>query len=71
LLFLLFDDDFFLVFDVAGVELSEVLCAKLWVTGKAKDTHSNGASHARLKEENDKKRIPVALENIKLCKLYT
>ena len=65
LLCLLVDVDFFLVLDDAEPELSEVVCARLCVTGKAKDTHNIGASQARRNETNDKKRIPVALENIK------
>jgi hypothetical protein len=35
------------------------------VIGKANDTHSIGASKARRDGKNDKKPIPVALENIK------
>jgi hypothetical protein len=57
--------DFFLVLEEVEPELSVVVCARLCVTGKASDTHNKGASQARRNETNDKKRIPVALENIK------
>ncbi len=65
LLCLLFEVDFFLVLDELVAELSDALCATLWVTGKANDAHNNGASQAWRDEKNDKKRIPVALKNIK------
>ncbi len=65
LLCLLVDVDFFLALDELEAELSDALWATLLVTGKTNDAHNNGASQAWRDEKNDKKRIPVALENIK------
>ena len=65
LLGLLAEDDFFLVFVALEPVVSEAVWATLWVTGKASSAHNNGASKTQRGDINDKKRIPVALENIK------
>jgi hypothetical protein len=64
-LLLLVEDDFFLALVVLEPVLSEADWATLWVTGKANNTHNNGASKTLRGELNDQKRISVALKNIK------
>ena len=65
LLGLLAVDDFFFVLVVLEPVLFEADWATLWVTGKANSTQKKGASKTQRGELNEKKRISVALENIK------
>jgi hypothetical protein len=57
--------DFFLLLAVLELELSVVFCAATWATGEASAAHKSGASQAWRDEKNDKKPIPIALEDIK------